>query len=108
VDVTLRLAEVLELDAVQRAAPEVVVGADLLDRPVRWVHTSELAEAALLLKGGELMLTTGLGIGGRGPVGEAAYVAALAEHGAAHWNLAGRTSNRLRRWSRQLGSTPSR
>ncbi|WP_346280468.1 PucR family transcriptional regulator ligand-binding domain-containing protein [Pseudonocardia sp.] len=80
---TLRLAEVLELDAVQRAAPEVVVGADLLDRPVRWVHTSELAEAALLLKGGELMLTTGLGIGGRGPVGEAAYVAALAEHGAA-------------------------
>ena len=54
-----------------------------LDRPVRWVHTSELAEAAYLLKGGELLLTTGLGIGGRGAVGEAAYVAALAERGAA-------------------------
>ncbi|MGY1664160.1 PucR family transcriptional regulator [Geodermatophilus sp. SYSU D00705] len=77
------LGEVLRLDALRRAAPEVVVGTDLLDRPVRWVHTSELAEAAYLLKGGELLLTTGLGIGGRGAVGEAAYVAALAERGAA-------------------------
>src|SRR5919206_1822352 len=79
----LTLREVLRLDALQRAAPEVVVGVDLLDRPVRWVHTSELAEAAYLLKGGELLLTTGLGIGGRGAVGESAYVAALAERGVA-------------------------
>ncbi|MGY1693017.1 PucR family transcriptional regulator [Geodermatophilus sp. SYSU D01105] len=77
------LREVLGVDALQRAAPEVVVGSDLLDRPVRWVHTSELAEAAYLLRGGELLLTTGLGIGGRGAVGEAAYVAALAERGVA-------------------------
>ncbi|SFL40053.1 PucR family transcriptional regulator [Geodermatophilus ruber] len=77
------LGEVLRLDAVQRAAPELVVGAELLDRPVRWVHTSELAEAAYLLKGGELLLTTGLGITGRGAVGEAAYVAALAQRGVA-------------------------
>jgi purine catabolism regulator len=79
----LTLAAVLRIDALSRARPEVVVGADLLDRPVRWVHTSELAEAAFLLKGGELLLTTGLGLGGRGAVGEAAYVAALAERGAA-------------------------
>lgn len=79
----MTLGEVLELDALRRAAPEVVVGADRLDRPVRWVHTSELAEAAYLLKGGELLLTTGLGITGRGAVGEAAYVAALAERGVA-------------------------
>jgi purine catabolism regulator len=79
----LTLATVLELDALARARPEVVVGAELLDRPVRWVHTSELAEAAFLLKGGELLLTTGLGLGGRGAVGEAAYVAALAERGVA-------------------------
>jgi purine catabolism regulator len=59
------------------------VGEDLLDRPVRWVHTSELAEAAYLLRGGELLLTTGLGLGGRGAVGETAYVATLAERGAA-------------------------
>src|SRR3954453_11172302 len=77
----LTLREVLALDALQRAAPEILVGAGLLDRPVRWVHTSELAEAAYLLKGGELLLTTGLGITGRGAVGEAAYVAALAGRG---------------------------
>lgn len=80
---TLTLAEVLDLDALRRTQPEIVVGADLLDRPVRWVHTSELAEAAYLLRGGELLLTTGLGITGRGAVGEAAYVAALAGRGVA-------------------------
>src|SRR5919206_1076670 len=79
----LTLREVLALDAVRRSDPEVVVGADQLDRPVRWVHSSELAEAAYLLKGGELLLTTGLGITGRGAVGEVAYVAALAERGVA-------------------------
>src|SRR3954452_2622717 len=79
----LTLREVLALDALQRAAPEILVGAGLLDRPVRWVHTSELAEAAYLLKGGELLLTTGLGITGRGAVGETAYVAALAGRGVA-------------------------
>lgn len=80
---TLTLAEVLALDVLRRADPQVVVGAELLDRPVRWVHTSELAEAAYLLRGGELLLTTGLGITGRGAVGEAAYVAALAARGVA-------------------------
>jgi purine catabolism regulator len=81
--VAMTLAEVLELDIFRRSRPEVVVGADQLDRPVRWVHTSELAEAAYLLKGGELLLTTGLGLAGRGAVGESAYVAALAERGTA-------------------------
>src|SRR3954449_10868383 len=79
----LTLREVLALGALRRAAPEIRVGAELLDRPVRWVHTSELAEAAYLLKGGELLLTTGLGITGRGAVGETAYVAALAGRGVA-------------------------
>src|SRR3954447_21665191 len=77
----MTLAEVLALDVLQQAAPQVLVGTELLDRPVRWVHTSELAEAAYLLRGGELLLTTGLGITGRGAVGEAAYVAALAARG---------------------------
>jgi len=79
----MTLAQVLALEVVQRTAPELLVGAELLDRTVRWVHTSELAEAAYLLKGGELLLTTGLGIGGRGAVGEAAYVSTLAERGVA-------------------------
>ncbi|MDP9391417.1 MAG: PucR family transcriptional regulator ligand-binding domain-containing protein [Actinomycetota bacterium] len=79
----MTLGEVLALDVLRRANPQVVVGAELLDRPVRWVHTSELAEAAYLLRGGEMLLTTGLGITGRGAVGEAAYVAALAARGVA-------------------------
>lgn len=80
---SLSLRDVLELDALRRARPEVLHGEHLLDRPVRWVHTSELAEAAFLLKGGELLLTTGLGLVGRGAVGQEAYVAALAERGVA-------------------------
>ena len=59
---TLTLGEVLDLDALRRARPEMLHGDHLLHRPVRWVHTSELAEAAFLLKGGELLLTTGQGL----------------------------------------------
>jgi hypothetical protein len=80
---TLTLGEILELDVVRRTRPVLLHGEHGLDRPVRWVHTSELAEAALLLKGGELLLTTGLGLVGRGAVGQRAYVAALAERRAA-------------------------
>src|SRR5262245_58748401 len=79
VGMTVTLGEVLALDAVRRARPEMLHGEHLLDRPVRWVHTSELAEAAFLLKGGELLLTTGQGLFGRGAVGETAFVEALAE-----------------------------
>jgi purine catabolism regulator len=78
---SLSLREVLELELVRRTRPELLHGQHLLDRPVRWVHTSELAEAAYLLKGGELLLTTGQGLFGRGAVGEAAFVGALAERG---------------------------
>ena len=84
---TLTLREVLALDLFQRARPEVLSGADALDRPVRWVHTSELVEAADLLRGGELLLTTGLGLAGRGPVAQRAYVQRLAAGGAAALGL---------------------
>ena len=45
--------------------PEVLAGADASTRPVRWVHVSETAEAARWLDGGELLLTTGVGLAGR-------------------------------------------
>lgn len=61
--VTVRSA--LELPPLKRGVPEVVAGRDELDRPIRWVHTTELADVAALLKGGELLLTTGMGIGKR-------------------------------------------
>ncbi|WP_431951826.1 PucR family transcriptional regulator [Actinacidiphila sp. bgisy167] len=54
------VAEVLELDVLRRGAPQVVAGSGGLRRPVRWVHVSELADIAGMLRGGELVLTTGV------------------------------------------------
>ena len=42
----------------------VVAGEAGLDRAVRWVHISELADPTPWLSGGELLLTTGLQLGG--------------------------------------------
>lgn len=58
--VTLR--EVLSLPVLRDAEAEVVAGAGELGRAVRWVHVTELPDIAHLLKGGELVLTTGLGL----------------------------------------------
>ena len=59
----LTLAEVLELPVVRRALPDVIVGADALERELRWAHVIEMADPSDLLKGGELVLTTGIGAG---------------------------------------------
>jgi purine catabolism regulator len=56
------VAEVLALDPVRRGAPRVLAGADRLSTPVRWVHVIELARAAHLLRGGELVLSTGIAL----------------------------------------------
>jgi purine catabolism regulator len=42
------------------AGPRVLAGNDHLDRPVRWVHSAELADIAPLLREGDLLLTTGI------------------------------------------------
>src|SRR4051794_14303187 len=59
----LSLAAVLELPVVRRALPEVLSGEEALAREVRWAHVIEMPEPDDLLKGGELVLTTGLGAG---------------------------------------------
>ena len=46
------------------ADPQVLSGYDGLDNEVRWVHSSEIFEIGPLLSGGELLLTTGLGLAG--------------------------------------------
>jgi purine catabolism regulator len=46
--------------------------------PVRWVHASELEDPTPWLKGGELILTTGMGIG-EGAAKQRAYVRRLVE-----------------------------
>src|SRR3954449_10531296 len=57
----LSLATVLDLPVVRRALPEVLTGQDALDRAIRWAHVIEMPDPDDLLKGGELVLTTGLG-----------------------------------------------
>jgi len=55
------VAEVLALPPVANAAPLVVAGAAGLDTRVRWVHSSDVPDVARLLRGGELLLMTGIG-----------------------------------------------
>jgi PucR family transcriptional regulator, purine catabolism regulatory protein len=74
------VAEVLALDPVRSGAPRVLTGADRLDAPVRWVHVIELAQAAHLLHGGELVLSTGIALPGDA-AGLRQYVAELASVG---------------------------
>ena len=58
--VTVRRA--LALEPMRRGVPEVLAGEEHLDRGVRWVHAGEVPNLASLLKGGELLLTTGMGL----------------------------------------------
>src|SRR3954452_18621685 len=60
---------------------EIVAGEGGLDHAVRWVHISELGDPTPWLSGGELLLTTGMGL--QDAAGERAYVDRLAEHGLA-------------------------
>jgi len=80
--VPLTLREVLDLDAVRRGAPRVVAGAERLDVTVRWVHALELTDIRRLLRGGELVLSTGIALP-ESAAGLAEYVAALADVGIA-------------------------
>ncbi|MBH5334170.1 PucR family transcriptional regulator [Streptomyces pactum] len=75
---TITVARVLELPALRRGLPEVVAGHDGLGRPVRWVHAGEVPNIASLLKGGELLLTTGIGVGPR-PADQRSFVRTLAQ-----------------------------
>ncbi|GIJ30060.1 CdaR family transcriptional regulator [Micromonospora qiuiae] len=58
----MTVRDVLELPALQQAGPLVLAGRARLDATVRWVHVAEVPEIADLLRGGELVLTTGIGL----------------------------------------------
>ena len=61
---------------------ELAAGAAGADNPIRWVHVSELPDPTPWLEGGELLITTGLGVGELSrPQRE--YVRRLAGHGLA-------------------------
>jgi purine catabolism regulator len=72
----------LALPVLRRGLPHVVAGHARLDRPLRWVHAGEVPNIATLLRGGELLLTTGMGIGTR-PADHRRFVAGLAAHDVA-------------------------
>jgi purine catabolism regulator len=78
------VSEVLALPALRQGRPHVVAGSAGLDRPVRWAHVAEVADIAHLLRGGELVLTTGVALPDDGP-SLARYVADLAEVWPAWW-----------------------
>ncbi|MEU5914581.1 PucR family transcriptional regulator [Micromonospora sp. NPDC047527] len=72
--------EVLALDPVRHGTPRVVAGNAGLDGPVRWVHVAEVPDIATLLGGGELVLTTGIGLPGD-DAGLRAFIGDLADVG---------------------------
>ena len=73
------LRTVLESSALRHGRPEVLTGHDRVDTPVRWVHVADVRDVRDLLRGGELVLSTGLPLQGRDPSG---YVADLVSAGA--------------------------
>ncbi|MBB3603860.1 purine catabolism regulator [Mycolicibacterium sp. BK556] len=75
----LTLADILALPSIRGGEPEVVC-AGPMDRPVRWVHVSDLADLSGLLTGGELVLTTGQAL--VDPARRDGYLPGLAAAGA--------------------------
>jgi PucR family transcriptional regulator, purine catabolism regulatory protein len=57
---------------------KLVSGEEAAQRNVRWVHSTELADPTPWLKGGELLLTTGLALGG--PKAQRELIDRLADH----------------------------
>jgi purine catabolism regulator len=51
-------------------------------RPIRWVHVSELEDPTPWLRGGELLLTTGMGLG-KSPARQRTYIERLSSAGLA-------------------------
>lgn len=62
-DPALTVAEFIELPVVKAALPELVAGSGGLTAEVRWVHSLDVPDVANLLRGGEMILTTGVSVG---------------------------------------------
>jgi len=93
-DVTVR--DVLAMPVIRGAEPTVLAGEDELDRRVRWVHATELADIAPLLRDGDLVLTTGIALPDN-ERGLTSFAESLGEVGAA-----GLMVELGRRWRHEL------
>jgi purine catabolism regulator len=60
---TMTVEAALGLEVFSRVGMTIHAGHDNLTRLVRWVHPTEIPEIAQFLRGGEMLLTAGLGIG---------------------------------------------
>ena len=90
------VADAVALPVIREGRPRVVAGQAGLRNRVRWVHAAEVADIAHLLRGGELVLTTGIAL----PSDAAAltrYVDDLAGVGAA-----GLVVELVRRWNDEV------
>ncbi|MGK2956006.1 MAG: PucR family transcriptional regulator [Solirubrobacterales bacterium] len=59
----LTVSDFIELPIIQAALPDLVAGSTGLDSEVRWVHSLDVPDVSNLLRGGEMILTTGVSIG---------------------------------------------
>lgn len=78
----LTVADVLAEPVVRRGHPEVLAGEDALGSAVRWIHVTEFADIASVLRGGELLLTTGIALP-RSSAEQRTWVNGLVDRGVA-------------------------
>jgi PucR family transcriptional regulator, purine catabolism regulatory protein len=81
-DQEITVAAALRLGPLSEGVPEVLAGAGSLKNPIRWVHSGEWLEMASVLRGGELLLTTGMGFPDS-PAAQRKFIASLAERSIA-------------------------
>src|ERR1700761_8633730 len=76
------LRELLELELLRDAGLRIVTAPEQIDRPIRWVHSGEIADIARFLSGGEVLLNAATGLGPPAIV-RRKYVRELSQAGAA-------------------------
>jgi PucR family transcriptional regulator, purine catabolism regulatory protein len=81
-DLTLSVAQALDIPVLRAAGPTVLAAHDALGNGVRWVHSAELADIAPLLREGDLLLSTGIAMPDT-PHELDTFASSLAETGAA-------------------------
>jgi purine catabolism regulator len=82
--VTTTVADLLAIDDLSLT---LVAGKDGVGRPIRWAHVSELEDPTPFLRGGEVLLSTGLSLCAWAPERQAAFVRQLAGAGLAAFGL---------------------
>ncbi|MEV4129953.1 PucR family transcriptional regulator ligand-binding domain-containing protein [Nocardia sp. NPDC049707] len=79
---TMNVEAALRLEVFTRVPVTVYAGEPNLSRPIRWVHPTEISDIARFLLGGEMLLTSGMGIGNE-PERQRRYLEEVAAAGAA-------------------------